>query len=145
MTQILIARNAGDVYNHRFYFNGMNPPGENSRFSIPIGALNVYFKNFEKFKEAFKAAALSVFGSGYAWFMSDCRGKLKIITTANQKTPLFCGLCPLLNIDVWEHTYYLKHFNKRADYINDWFDVDMLNMHYHHQNGHNRNTDNNRN
>ena len=67
--------------------------------------------------------ALSVFGSGYAWLVTDPQGKLKMLTTANQDTPLAGNLAPVLVIDVWEHAYYLKHFNVRADYIKDWFEV----------------------
>ena len=74
------------------------------------------------FEEKFRTAAMSVFGSGYAWLVID-KGRLRIITTANQNTPLQLGVCPLLCIDVWEHAYYLKHYNVRVDYINDWFNV----------------------
>ena len=84
--------------------------------------MNSCFGSFEAFKDKFKAAALSVFGSGYAWLVSD-RGRLKIITTPNQNTPIALGVNPLLCIDVWEHAYYLKHYNLRADYIDDWFNV----------------------
>ena len=80
-------------------------------------------ERYEKFKEEFTGAALSVFGSGYAWLVIDPQGKLKIVTTANQDTPLAGNLAPVLVIDVWEHAYYLKHFNVRADYIKDWFEV----------------------
>lgn len=63
-----------------------------------------------------------MFGSGYAWLVLDC-GKLKIVTTANQGTPLPKRQCPVLTIDVWEHAYYFKHYNVRADYIAGWFHV----------------------
>lgn len=117
-----IMNNAGGVFNHRFFFNMMTP----SAPKMPLGnlekAINTCFKNFEQFKEKFRTAALSVFGSGYAWLVLD-KGKLRIITTANQNTPLQLGVCPLICIDVWEHAYYLKHYNVRIDYINDWFNV----------------------
>ncbi len=120
---IPISRNAGGVYNHRFYFDGMSP--EPARY--PVGrlgeAISKAFGSVEGFKEEFRKAALSVFGSGYAWLVADPAGSLKIITTANQDTPLTMGLCPIMNIDVWEHAYYLKHYNMRADYISDWFKV----------------------
>ncbi len=74
-------------------------------------------------QKQFKAAALSVFGSGYAWLVVNATGQLCIITTTNQDTPLPLGLFPVLNIDVWEHAYYLKHYNLRTDYIDDWFHV----------------------
>ncbi len=65
---------------------------------------------------------MSVFGSGYAWLVLDC-GKLKITTTSNQDTPYALNQTPILNIDVWEHAYYLKHFNMRADYIDNCFNI----------------------
>lgn len=87
----------------------------------------------EPFKEKMKEAALSVFGSGYAWLVVDAAGQLQIVTTANQDTPLPLGFCPVLNVDVWEHAYYLKHYNMRADYFEDWFrvvDWDNVNRNY---------------
>lgn len=119
-----IKNNAGGVYNHRFYFNGLIPA---ANAKAPSGMLlddiDKTYDSFDAFKAAFKAAALSVFGSGYAWLVVDSQGDLKIITTANQDTPLAYNLCPILNIDVWEHAYYLKHYNMRANYIDDWFNV----------------------
>ena len=118
-----IRNNAGGVYNHRFYFNGLSkehgqrPQGELAE------AIDRQYGSYEKFKEEFTGAALSVFGSGYAWLVTDPQGKFKILTTANQDTPLAGNLAPVLVIDVWEHAYYLKHFNVRADYIKDWFEV----------------------
>ena len=118
-----VKNNAGGVYNHRFYFEGMSP----LQGAKPIGklaaAINSTYGSADKFKSAFKAAAMLVFGSGYAWLTCDRCGTLKILTTANQDTPLTLNQCPILNIDVWEHAYYLKHYNKRADYIDDWFHV----------------------
>ena len=119
-----IHNNAGGVYNHRFFFAGMENPNDSA--GMPIGRLAAEiiktYGGFDNFRDAFKKAALSVFGSGYAWLVV-CRGKLKIITTANQNTPLEMGMCPVIALDVWEHAYYLKHYNVRADYIDDWFNV----------------------
>ena len=86
-------------------------------------AIDRTFGSFGMFKSKFKEQALSVFGSGYAWLGMDQKGKLHIVTPPNQGTPLVENLCPILNIDVWEHAYYLKHYNKRVDYIDDWFSV----------------------
>ena len=86
-------------------------------------AIKEEFGGLEAFKEKMKAACLSVFGSGYAWLVVDALGKLEIMTTANQDTPLPLGLCPVLNLDVWEHAYYLKNNNMRASYIDNWFKV----------------------
>lgn len=79
------------------------------------------FGGLDNFKEEFKKAAMTVFGSGYAWLVTDPRGQLQIITTANQNNPLTEGFQPIVPLDVWEHAYYLKHYNQRADYIEDWF------------------------
>lgn len=123
--RIPVWNNAGGVFNHIFYFSQLAPP-ETIPTVIPqplLSALNHSFESMDGFKKALSDAALSVFGSGYAWLVLTPVGKLQIITTANQDTPLPLGLCPVLNLDVWEHAYYLKHFNVRADYIKDWFSV----------------------
>lgn len=117
-----IMNNAGGVYNHRFFFNMMSPSSIKTPFGNLEKAIISCFNSFEQFEEKFRAAAMSVFGSGYAWLVLD-KGRLRIITTANQNTPLQLGVAPLLCIDVWEHAYYLKHYNMRADYIKDWFNV----------------------
>ena len=80
------------------------------------------FGSRENFRSQFKEATLSVFGSGYTWLVSD-NGVLKIVTSSNQNTPIRQSRTLLLNIDVWEHAYYLKHYNLRAAYIDDWFHV----------------------
>lgn len=117
---LALRRNGGGVYNHRFYFDSMttastlNPQLENE--------LTTAFGSFEAFKERFKNAALSVFGSGYGWLVYNGEN-YSIITTKNQNTPDLKLYIPLLNIDVWEHAYYLKHYNERNKYIDDWFNV----------------------
>ena len=84
-------------------------------------AIDHRFGSLNAFQEKFTESALSVFGSGYVWLVNGKRG-LCLVTTANLETP--SGIVkPLLNLDVWEHAYYLKHYNKRADYINDWWNV----------------------
>jgi len=121
-----IRRNAGGVYNHEFFFSGMRPGmsqiiiGLSGRLLQSIGR---DFGGFEGFKEKFTSTALDVFGSGYAWLCADRKGKLVIIPTANQDTPLTLDLRPLLCIDVWEHAYYLKHYNERVKYIQDFWNV----------------------
>lgn len=117
-----IRNNAGGVYNHRFYFDLLENPAAGSPSGKLEKEIDRYFGSYNRFKDEFKEAALSVFGSGYAWLVSD-RGKLKIVTTPNQNNPIEEGLCPILNLDVWEHAYYLKHYNERAKYIEDWFNI----------------------
>lgn len=120
--QVPVRNNAGGVFNHRFYFDSMKEPGTPCQAPRLFDEMSLRFKSPEDFKSQFKEAALSVFGSGYAWLVSH-GGRLKIITTANQNTPPLNSMTPLLTIDVWEHAYYLKHYNMRAAYIDDWFHV----------------------
>lgn len=121
--QTPIKNNAGGVFNHQFYFSNLANPASSHPGGMLGEAIENQFGSYQAFQNQFKAAALSVFGSGYAWLVVDATGQLRIITTQNQDTPLPLGMCPVLNIDVWEHAYYLKHYNKRADYIDDWFHV----------------------
>ena len=114
-----VINNAGGVYNHRFYFNGMSPDCHGLERGALHRKMSESFTSFENFKNEFTDAAMSVFGSGYAWLVYDGK-KLKIITTKNQDTPLCRGFIPILNIDVWEHAYYLKHYNDRKAYIEDF-------------------------
>ncbi len=118
-----IRNNAGGVFNHNLFFNIMGPPkGEQ-----PIGAfmndLLKYFGTFEAFKKELKNAALNRFGSGWGWLVMDDKCGLKVISTANQDSPLNMNLCPILPLDVWEHAYYLKYQNRRSEYIDNWFNV----------------------
>lgn len=118
-----IRYNAGGVYNHIFYFMNLQNPSSKA-LPFPLQSyLDSTFHNYETFQQLFTEAALSMFGSGYAWLVINALGNPQIITTANQDTPLAMNMFPLLNIDVWEHAYYLKHFNRRADYIKDWLSV----------------------
>lgn len=121
--QIAVRNNAGGVYNHRMYFEQLTNPGIDKPTGKLGTAIEKEYEGFENFKEEFKKAALAVFGSGYAWLICDRDGNVQIITTVNQDNPLEKHLYPLLNIDVWEHAYYLKHYNVRAEYIDDWFMV----------------------
>lgn len=118
-----VRNQAGGVYNHRFFFEGMKPYQKELNLSNQMLANMVRdFGGFEAFQKKFKDAALAVFGSGYVWLVR-VRGRMRIITTANQNTPLAHGVQPLLCLDVWEHAYYLKHYNKRGDYVDDWYNV----------------------
>ena len=117
-----IKNNGGGAYNHEFFFDLMT-----SKKTITSGELeksiNRDFGSLDKFKEEFKKAALDVFGSGWAWLVSDNTGNLSIIKTSNQDTPISQNLTPIIGIDVWEHAYYLRYQNNRANYIDNWFNV----------------------
>ncbi|HNY25586.1 MAG TPA: superoxide dismutase [Alphaproteobacteria bacterium] len=107
-----IFNNAGQVFNHDFFFGGM---AKDSKAECPKRIVDE-FGSREKFIEEFKAAAMVVFGSGWAWLVID-NEKLKIITTANADNPIAHGLKPVLALDVWEHSYYLDYQNKRGDFV----------------------------
>ncbi len=85
-------------------------------------AINSRFGEFQKFKEEFSTAAALLFGSGWTWLVMD-NGKLEIMTTPNQDSPLSQGKTPILGLDVWEHAYYLKYQNRRPEYISAFFEV----------------------
>lgn len=110
--------NGGGVYNHDMYFDIMAPAGQSISTAVAEA-----FGGVENFKKTMKEAALSRFGSGFAWLAKDADGCLQIIALANQDNPLSQGLTPVMLLDVWEHAYYLKYKNLRADYIDQWFHV----------------------
>lgn len=120
--QTVVRNNSGGVYNHRFFFEGLKNSTQGEPNDRLAEAISKAFGSYEDFITEFKKAALSVFGSGYAWLIYD-RYRLRIMTTPNQNSPIEKGLCPILVIDVWEHAYYLKHYNVRADYIDNWFNI----------------------
>ena len=114
-----IFNNAGQVYNHEMFWNSMTPNGGGAPQGRLAEKIQEAFGSFEKFKEEFKNAAITQFGSGWAWLAVD-GGKLKIIKTANGDTPIARGVRPLLNLDVWEHAYYLDYQNRRADFAENF-------------------------
>jgi Fe-Mn family superoxide dismutase len=117
--------NGGGVWNHNFFWQVMTP-GSVAPTGKVADAINGTFGSFDKFKEEFTKAAMGRFGSGWAWLVND-GGKLKIGSTPNQDNPLMdvsdLKGTPLLALDVWEHAYYLKYQNKRADYVTAWWNV----------------------
>lgn len=115
-----VRNNAGGVYNHIMFFRQMKPSSEEAGMEDRAEETTDEMKYV---KEEFKKAALSVFGSGNAWIVIDRLGKPRIVITKNQDNPIESGLKPVLILDVWEHAYYLKHYNRREDYIEDWFKV----------------------
>lgn len=119
-----IINNVGGFVNHNLYWAVMcNDPGSNQPEEPLLGKLQETFGTFEGFKDHFTYASLSVFGSGYVWLVEDGNGNLQIIKTKNQDSPLSMGLYPLLVVDLWEHAYYLKHQNKRKQYLEEWWRV----------------------
>ena len=121
-----VRNNGGGYYNHNLYWKVMSPSGGGSPSGDLLKALEKEFGSFENFKETFTQAALNRFGSGWAWLVND-NGKLMVTSTPNQDNPLMDvsdpqGV-PLLGIDVWEHAYYLKYQNKRADYVNAFWNI----------------------
>lgn len=131
---IPIARNAGGVFNHRFYFKSLSPELKQQPSQELSQAIQKAFGSFAAFQSKFFEAATSVFGSGYAWLVSGTQQELSIMTSSNQETPLTLGKFPVLTIDVWEHAYYLKHYNDRAAYSKDWWNVvnwDWISEQYH--------------
>jgi Fe-Mn family superoxide dismutase len=118
-----VKNNAGGVYNHEFFFANLTPAQGSHPDEGLLAAMDGVFGDFEGFRREFSKAAAGVFGSGYAFLAADAKGGLSIAQTANQDTLLTRGLAPVACIDVWEHAYYLKHYNKRADYIQAWYNV----------------------
>ncbi len=110
----------GGFVNHNFLWSILKKDME---FKGEIAKeITLKFGSYDKFKEKFSDAAMLVFGSGYAWLVLSS-GELEIVTTQNQNSPLSEGKIPLITIDMWEHAYYLKHQNKKANYIKDYFNV----------------------
>lgn len=127
--KIAIFNNAAQAWNHAFFWSCLTANGGGA---LPDGAFKKAvlkgFENEEKFKEELKAAAVSQFGSGWAWVVTD-KTDIKIIKTSNADTPLAHHLTPLFTIDVWEHAYYLDYQNRRADYVQAVIDK-LANWHF---------------
>lgn len=121
-TRAALRNNGGGYANHNLLWQVMGPDGGGEPSGALAHAINSAFGNFADFKGAFSAAAASVFGSGWAWLVTD-GGSLRIETSPNQDTPLMAGNTPILGIDVWEHAYYLNYQNRRPDYIAAFFNV----------------------
>lgn len=117
-----VRNNGGGHYNHTLFWDIMSPKGGGKPEGELGKKIDEDLGGFDKFKEDFKKSALGQFGSGWAWLVLY-NGKLEIVATANQDNPISQGKVPLLGIDVWEHAYYLKYKNKRADYIDSWWNL----------------------
>ncbi|HPT82696.1 MAG TPA: superoxide dismutase [Limnochordia bacterium] len=122
----VVRNNGGGYYNHNLYFAILSPQGGQPPQGRLAEQINADFGSFQELVERLTATAASVFGSGWAWLSKDPSGKLVITSTPNQDNPLMTHggqLIPLLGIDVWEHAYYLKYKNVRADYLQAFFKV----------------------
>lgn len=118
-----VQNNGGGVYNHELYFDSMKSPVGQSPEGKLAEAIDRDFGSYLQWKEAMKQAAVGKFGSGWAFLVTDGSGKLQIIATANQDVPDLKKLTPLFLVDVWEHAYYLQYQNRRADYVEGWFNL----------------------
>lgn len=123
-----VRNNGGGYYNHCLFWETMSPKGGGTPSGQLANAIAHDLGGFDKLKEALTTAAKTRFGSGWAWLVTDAEGRLSICSTANQDNPLMTGIVettgtPILALDVWEHAYYLHYQNRRADYINAWFNV----------------------
>ncbi len=116
-----IFNNAAQVWNHTFFWSCLKPNGGGAPTGAVADKINADFGSFDKFKEEFKNAAATQFGSGWAWLVLD-NGTLKVTKTPNAENPLVHGQTPLLTLDVWEHAYYLDFQNRRPDFIQNFLD-----------------------
>ncbi len=116
-----IFNNAAQVWNHTFFFDTLTPQVKPIPERLKM-MLEAEFGTVEKFRETFLAAAVGLFGSGWAWLVLN-NGKPEIVSESNAGNPLTKGMTPLLTIDVWEHAYYIDYRNRRADYLNALWDL----------------------
>jgi superoxide dismutase, Fe-Mn family len=111
-----VFNNAGQAWNHAFYWRSLRPAGGGRPPAVLLQRLEADFGGFDRFKQALAAAANGQFGSGWAWLVQD-QATLKVAHTPNAEAPMNRGQKPLLTIDVWEHAYYLDYQNRRADHV----------------------------
>lgn len=120
-TQTAVFNNAAQVWNHNFFWHSMKQRGGGMPTGRLLNMIQKSFGSFEKFKDAFTAAALAQFGSGWVWLVQE-GNILKIVKTSNADTPIVYGQTPLLTCDVWEHAYYLDYQNRRKDFVRAFID-----------------------
>jgi superoxide dismutase, Fe-Mn family len=125
----VIRNNGGGHANHSLFWTILSPDGGGEPDDELLEAINGKFGGFGAFKEAFSAAAVARFGSGWAWLIADVSGQLSVVSTPNQDSPLMgediagCAGTPILGLDIWEHAYYLNYQNRRPDYISAFWNV----------------------
>ena len=130
----MVINNAGGHANHSLFWTVMSPQGGGQPTGAVAKAIDEQLGGFDAFKEAFTKAAISRFGSGWAWLSVTPEHNLIVESSANQDSPLMHGHTPILGLDVWEHAYYLKYQNRRPEYINAFYNVvdwDEVNRRYH--------------
>lgn len=119
--RVAIKNNGGGVYNHNLFWSIMGP--EKQVNEELVKKINEIFGSVDDFKNLFSDAALKQFGSGWVWLVSNQEGALEVYSLPNQDSPLSQGHVPIICLDVWEHAYYLKYQNRRAEYIENWWKV----------------------
>ncbi|GAB4194896.1 MAG: superoxide dismutase [Roseiflexaceae bacterium] len=118
-----VRNNGGGHANHTLFWEIMGPNGGGEPTGALADAINQTFGDFATLKQQINDAGVKRFGSGWSWLVMDKNGKLSVVSTANQDSPLTDGLTPLLGVDVWEHAYYLKYQNRRPDYLAAWWNT----------------------
>jgi len=121
--RMAVRNNGGGHVNHSMFWQIMGPSAGGEPTGDLAAAINAAFGSFATFKEKLQAAGIGRFGSGWAWLVLDKDGKLAVSSTPNQDNPMMEGLTPVMGCDVWEHAYYLKYQNRRADYLAAWWNV----------------------
>ena len=118
-----ILYNLGGALNHKLYFYEISDKGNNIPYGEILKDINKYFGSYDNFKKEFIKKALNLVGSGYTFLVMDKTGKLQIINTSNEDTPYSYGFIPIIVLDLWEHSYYLKYTTNKEVYINNWFNL----------------------
>ena len=117
-----VRNNGGGHANHSMFWQIMGASGGEPSGAVADAIMST-FGSFDTFKKSISDAGMGRFGSGWAWLVLDKNGKLAITSTPNQDNPMSDGLKPIMGVDVWEHAYYLKYQNRRADYLAAWWNV----------------------
>lgn len=127
MNNMVVRNNGGGYYNHNLFWEILNPADRGRLSGDLLNAIENAYGSKETFVEKFSAAAMSRFGSGWAWLCVHSGGKVEICSTANQDNPIMpgigCGGTPIMGLDVWEHAYYLHYQNRRAEYVTAFWNV----------------------
>jgi superoxide dismutase, Fe-Mn family len=121
--RIVVRNHGGGTWNHTMFWEIMAPKAGGEPSGALANAISAAFGNFTNFKAEFEKTANGRFGSGWAWLVKKSDGGLAVVSTANQDNPMSEGLTPILGLDVWEHAYYLKYQNRRAEYVANWWNL----------------------